>query len=145
MIQSDGLNGCDSNKTQLWRDSPASPRYPLPTRCPTCHAILTATYTYLGVFPYIHSGIHLTCISGHEFTFCFPYSKAMVEGYTIFDSASNQRGKTDRRCPFHTDVQLKLLRLYGDAVFNDGTVKMQLICPVCYYSERVTFAEQPPR
>jgi len=141
---SDGLNGNSANKTQLWLNSPASPRYPLPTVCPTCSGLLTAVYTYLGVFPYIHSGVHLTCPDKHEFTFCFPYHKAMIEGCQIFDSASTVRGYTNRTSPFHKDTPLKPLRLYGDAVFNDGTVKLQLICPVCYYSERVTFAEQPP-
>lgn len=144
MSLNDGLNGYDANKTQLWLDSPISPRYPLPHICPKCSSQLTAGYTYLGVFPYIHAGTHLTCVNGHEYTFCFPYNRAMIEGYQIFDSTSNLRGYTNHTCPFHPETNLKLLRLYGDKVFTDGTRKLQLICPVCFYSERVTFGVELP-
>lgn len=139
---SDGLNGNDANKTELWLNSPASPRYSLPSICPKCNSQLKPIYTYLGIFPYIHAGTHLECVNGHEYTFCFPYNRAMCEGYTLFDSKDNTRGYTNRCCPFHVDTKLVPVRLYGDLVFKDGTRKMQLRCPVCFYSERVTFAAE---
>lgn len=145
-MSADGLNGDPTNKTALWLNSPASPRYQLPHICPSCKQQLTTRYAYVGVFPYIHAGINLYCQNCDlQFTFCFPYNKAMIEGYQIFDSTDNTRGYTERCCPFHRTTKLKPLRLYGDRVFTDGTRKMQLICPVCFFSERVTFAAEQPR
>lgn len=135
----DGLNGNPANKTELWLKSPPSTKYTLPKVCPTCHAYLQTDYVYVGIFPYIHTGVNMKCPSGHEFTFCFPYNAAMPSGYTVFDSKESPRYSTSKVCPFHIDTKLVPVRLYGDLVFNEGTKKMQLRCPVCNYSVRVTF------
>jgi hypothetical protein len=140
-IEDDGLNGNPENKTEAWLKSPPSTRYTLPETCPHCKSLLQTEYVYVGVFPYIHTGVHLKCIvhSEHEFTFCFPYTRLNPAGYTVFDSEAIHFYKTDKACPFHPDTKLKPIRLYGDLVFNDGTRKIQLGCPVCCYSQRVTF------
>lgn len=140
MSTDDGLNGNPANKTELFLQSPQSTKYTLPKICPKCGASLEASYVYVGVFPYLHTGVNMKCtLNNHEFTFCFPYNKALSAGYTIFDSKDNTRFSTERVCPFHTDTKLTPVRLYGDLIFNEGTKKMQLRCPVCHYSERVTF------
>ena len=141
IVQDDGLNGNPNNKTDMWLKSPQSTKYTLPQTCPTCNAVLQTDYVYIGVFPYIHTGVNMKCHSNpeHEFTFCFPYNQLMPAGYTIFDSAENTRYKTEKTCPFHPEIKLVPTRLYGDLVFNEGTKKMQLRCPTCNYSVRVTF------
>lgn len=138
---SDDFLGNPHNKTELWLKNSPSIRHRLPKYCPTCGDVLTANYAYIGVFPYLHAGINLRCkaSSTHEFTFCLPFDKAAAEGYTVFDSADSKRYSTERVCPFHAETKLQPVRLYGDLVFNDGTRKLQLRCPVCNFSERVTF------
>jgi hypothetical protein len=140
-LQDDPNSGDPANKTDLWLKSPASPRHPLPETCPTCKSLLQAKYVYVGIFPYIHTGINLRCIvhPEHEFTFCFAYNPAMTAGYTFFDTTGTHFYKTDKTCPFHPDTHLEPFRLYGNLVFKDGTQKMQLRCPICSYSLRVTF------
>lgn len=132
------------NKTEFWTKNTASTKYQLPRVCPHCTkngllSGLTATYVYVGVFPYIHAGIQLVCTlnSEHKFAFCFPYNKAMNVGYTVFDSVEAKAPVTEQVCPFH-GVKLEATRLYGDVVFNDGTKKLQLRCPICFYNERAT-------
>ena len=130
------------NKTGSWQKNAASTKYDLPQVCPHCSKIgllsgLTATYVYVGVFPYIHGDITLVCVTNpkHKFNFCFPYNKHMTFGYTVFDSLKYEKPVTDQVCPFH-GVKLDPIRLYGDLTFCDGTKKLQLRCPVCFYSER---------
>jgi hypothetical protein len=129
-----------NGKTLLWQSSPASAKYGLPEFCPTCKARLKVNYLYIGIFPYIHTGINMHCVNDekHKFTFCFPYNPAMAAGYTIFDSKDNTRYYTERVCPFD-GAKLVPVRLYGDLVFTDGSRKMQLRCPQCCFSERVIF------
>ena len=130
----------EDNKTELWREAAASAKYNLPMHCPACDGVLYAKDVYVGIFPYIHADFTLVCRENpaHKFNFCFPYNKVMVEGYTVFDTVEIKPYRTERTCPFH-GVELKPVRLYGDLVFTDGTRKMQLRCPVCFYSERVVF------
>ena len=128
------------NKTELWEKNSASTRYNMPEQCPTCHeqdkySSLKTTYLYVGIFPYIHADITMICPAGHKFNFCMPYNKAMTAGYTVFDSTLFEKPLTDKKCPFH-QVKLEAIRLYGDLVFADGTKKLQIRCPICYYSER---------
>ena len=132
----------EDNKTELWRRAAASAKYNLPKYCPKCKGALYAKDVYVGIFPYIHADFTLVCQvdEAHKYNFCFPYNKVMVEGYTVYDSAEFKLYRTEKTCPFH-NVQLKPVRLYGDLVFTDGTRKMQLRCPVCFYSERVVFNE----
>jgi hypothetical protein len=97
----------------------------------------------MGIFPYIYVDFTLICWEcAAEFNFCFPYSPAMAEGYTIFDTSQGKRFCTSRRCPFH-GKKLKPIRYYGDLTFKDDTRKIQLRCPVCFYSERQTFTQKP--
>ena len=128
----------DDDKTELWKQAPASRKYNLPEYCPYCEARLKATYVYVGIFPYIHADFTLQCVDeeSHKFNFCMPFNKVMTAGYTIYDSKLYKRFLSFERCPFH-DVPLEPIRLYGDVVFNDGKRKVQLRCPRCYYSERV--------
>ena len=130
------------NKTGSWEKNNASTKYDLPTFCPKCEGKLYATYIYVGIFPYIHSDITLVCTHDldHKFNFCFPYNKQMTFGYTVFDTIEVKKPVTDQVCPFH-GVKLDAIRLYGDLTFNDGTKKLQLRCPVCFYSERATKQE----
>ena len=129
----------DEDKTELWLKASPSNRYNLPDTCPFCGEKLKATNVYVGIFPYIHTDFTLVCWGNaeHKFNFCFPYNKVMVAGYTVYDDADYTRYVTDYVCPFH-GVKLQPIRLYGNIVFNDGTKKMQLRCPVCNYSERKT-------
>ncbi len=137
----DGLSGNPANKTELWLKSLPSIKYFLPETCPRCKSILQAKHVYVGVFPYIHTGVYLQCIANaeHVFTFCFPYNEAMPAGYTVFDTKEVKGYSTERVCPFHPEVRLEPVRFYGDLVFNDGTRKLQLRCRRCNFSERVTF------
>jgi hypothetical protein len=127
----------DSNETEAWQKNSVDARYNLPEACPFCGSSLKATYVYVGVFPYIHTDFTLVCSKNllHKFNFCFPYNKAQTMGYTIFDSKEQGRHETSYKCPFH-QVTLEVTRFYGDQTFKDGTRKLQLRCPVCFYSER---------
>lgn len=128
----------DGAKTDLWEQIPLSTKYTLPDVCPICQQHLKVDSLYVGVFPYIHTGVTLKCQS-HEFTFCFPYNKAMNMGYTVFDSKEAKRYSTNEHlCPFH-GVKLVALRFLGDLVYRDGTKKLQLKCPICNFSKRVIF------
>jgi hypothetical protein len=130
-----------NNKTELWSQAPASAKYTLPEYCPKCGGRLKAGVVYVGIFPYIHADFTLTCVSNveHKYNFCMPFNKVMTEGYQIYDSSEQRRFYTEnRRCPFH-GTPLTPYRYYGDLVFNDGTCKIQLRCPTCFYSERVVF------
>lgn len=133
----------DEDKTELWLQAPASRKYNLPHQCPTCKKLngvfvpLRATYVYVGVFPYIHTDFTLECGMGHKFNFCMPYNKVMTAGYTVFDTKTSKKPSVEGKvCPFH-EVPLEPIRLYGDLTFNDGKQKLQIRCPICYYSERV--------
>jgi len=133
-----------ANKTESWEKNTQSAKYDLPQVCPYCskHGILSglsATYVYVGVFPYIHGDITLVCVTEpkHKFNFCFPYNKHMTFGYTVFDSKEFGKPDTEQVCPFH-NIKLDPIRLYGDLTFNDETKKLQLRCPICFYSERAT-------
>jgi hypothetical protein len=128
------------NKTEFWEKNSASTKYDLPQTCPFCDKTLHATYVYVGVFPYIHGDITLRCDSKHVFNFCFPFNKLMTMGFTSFDSKDTVKPVTDQTCPFH-GIKLEPIRLYGDLTFNDGTKKLQLRCPVCFYSERATLTK----
>jgi hypothetical protein len=129
----------------LWLEASASAKYNLPDHCPICleqgkHCTLKTTHVYVGVFPYIHADFTMQCrtVPAHKYNFCFPFNKAMVEGFTSYDTEAFKRYRTERVCPFH-NTTLVPVRLYGDLVFTDGTRKMQLRCPTCFYSERVVF------
>lgn len=127
------------NTTELWSKAPAPIKYSLPEACPLCGGKLKSAKVYVGIFPYIYTDFTLVCwVCASEFNFCFPYNPAMAEGYSIFDTTESKRYSTERVCPFHNQT-LKPIRLYGDLVFKDGTRKLQLRCPLCFYSERVTF------
>ena len=140
MTVDDGLNGNPKNKTPQFLSAPPSKKYQVPQKCPYDNSPLQVQYVYVGVFPYIHTGVNFKCTENdHEFTFCFPYNFTLAMGYTIFDSQSNTRFSTEIVCPFHTKQHLIPVRLYGDLIFTDGTKKLQLRCPVCHFSERVTF------
>jgi len=56
-------------------------------------------------------------------------------GYTVYNSEHLEKPIVKRFCPFHSE-KLEVTRLYGDETFNDGKRKLQLRCPVCFYSER---------
>ena len=128
------------NTTELWDKAPPTIKYNLPETCPICGDKLRPSKVYVGIFPYIYADFTLVCWGNceHEFNFCFPYNPVMVEGYTIFDDTESKRYYTNRICPWHK-TKLKPIRLYGNLVFNDGTKKVQLRCPICYYSERLSF------
>jgi hypothetical protein len=126
------------NETEAWSQNNASTRYNLPETCPFCQSPLKATYTYVGIYPYIHADFTLECHLNphlHKFNFCFPFNKAQTMGYTVYDSHDQPKPKIERICPFHHE-HLEVVRYYGDAVFKDGTRKLQLRCPICFYSER---------
>jgi hypothetical protein len=142
MRDSDGFN--PDNKTELWLKNNHDTRYTLPEVCPLCGkeglvSGLKASKVYMGIFPYIHVDFTLTCWTepSHRFNFCFPYNRAMTSGYTVFDSKETGKPDINRLCPWH-NVKLEPIRLYGDLVFKDKSRKIQLRCPVCYYSERYT-------
>jgi rRNA maturation protein Nop10 len=131
----------EDNKTDGWTKNSNSTRYNLPTNCPKCGDNLKLRHIYVGIFPYIHSDVTFTCCSNenHKFAFCLPYNKNMTFGYLILDTTEAKRYYTTKRlCPFDGET-LQPYRLWGDLVFNDGTKKLQLRCPECFYSERVTF------
>jgi hypothetical protein len=132
----------DDNQTESWKKNSASARYNLPEFCPICAekgvaSGLKATDVYVGIFPYIHSDFTLVCHTDptHKFNFCFPFNKNMTFGYTVFDETETAKPTVDRKCPFHGE-KLEVVRFYGNLVFKDGTRKVQLRCPVCFYSER---------
>lgn len=132
------------NKTEVWRQAPPSAHYyDFPTICPYCNKALIATDVYVGIFPYLHCDLTLQCIGDleHKFNFCMPYHAAMVEGYTTLDTKEPRLFTTEHECPFHKGTKLKPIRFYGDIVFKDGTRKIQLRCPTCYYSERRIFTK----
>jgi hypothetical protein len=128
------------NETEMWQKSPKPIRYNLPETCPFCGDKLKAKDVYVGIFPYIYTDFTLVCWANpeHKFNFCFPYNRAMAEGYTVFDDTEFKRYSTERKCPFHGE-RLKPIRVYGNLTFKDGTKKVQLRCPICNYSERVSF------
>ena len=127
------------HKTSRWGDAAHSTRYALPETCPSCGSQLKPVYAYVGVFPYVHTGVNLKCCEEErEFTFCFPFNPVAADAYTIFDSTVSTRYVTERTCPFH-GVPLHPFRFLGDLVYTDGTRKMQLRCPICSFSERVVF------
>jgi hypothetical protein len=130
------------NETDLWKKNSASTKYNLPEHCPLCIekgvvSNLKAADVYVGIFPYIHSDFTLVCCADptHKFNFCFPYNRNMTFGYTTFDETETIKPIVDRKCPWHNE-KLEPVRLYGNQVFKDGTRKVQLRCPTCFYSER---------
>jgi hypothetical protein len=132
----------DTNETETWSKNSADTRYNLPDYCPLCNqkgilSNLKCTYVYVGIFPYIHTDFTLNCVVNpmHKFNFCFPYNRNQTMGYQILDSKESGRPTVTYDCPFHK-VKLEATRFYGDFVFKDGTRKLQLRCPVCFYSER---------
>jgi hypothetical protein len=128
------------NKTDLWQQASPSTKYNLPPTCPHCGGHLHIKDLYVGIFPYIHADFTLVCVDNaeHKFNFCFPYNKVMVEGFQILDTNDHLRFRTERKCPWHLETLLPY-RYYGNLVFKDDTRKMQLRCPICFYSERVVF------
>jgi hypothetical protein len=130
-----------TNKTDSWELNSHDTKYDLPKFCPEigCTGYLQSTYVYIGTYPYIHADITLVCSEcKHKFNFCFPLNRKMTFGYTIYDSSLIRKPEPKIFCPFGHGL-LEPVRMYGDEVFSDGTKKLQIRCPVCFFSQRVTW------
>jgi len=137
------------NKTDQWKTAPPSTLYELPTVCPKCEGILTVTSMHMGTFPYQYVDLNVNCTYCFEtYNFCYPQNPIMATGITIYDKTLTLETIENRAyqaiyeenisfCPFHKTYELEMQRFYGDLVFNDGTMKLQIKCPKCNYYKRI--------
>ncbi len=151
-MSSQGKEKMKDNKTEIWNNAPPSARYELFQHCPKCRDFLLTVKIDIGIFPHIYTDVCQVCPTCQtNYNFCYPLHPIFREGLHIYDTmhlnplyAIEEQLVDDLgnykqdypKCPFH-QLTMKPNRYLGNITYSDGTEKVHVVCPICYYYERI--------
>lgn len=136
-------------QTEYWKIQPQAHVFKLmPLSCPICQYPLSVRLITLGIFPYLYVDVGQYCENCKSwYHFCLPYEDVMPSGLTIYDkdpdSLHEKLLNTIEfvKCPFGHGY-MRLSRIYGNLVYQDGTIRVQLRCDTCHYFKHITIYKE---